>query len=182
MRKLTVLAAGVVLGLAAVGASGLSVIEFGLFDATATKSHAPLVAWATHSAMIHSVRVRAAGIIPPARFTGAEVLAGFADYDSKCAMCHGGPGVGRATWVSGMTPTPPFLVDAANQWTPAQLDFIVRDGVKMTAMPGWRTTMSEGQIWDLVAFLEALPYLSAGDYANMRRLEASRNRAGQPHG
>src|ERR1700761_119667 len=140
MRSLTLLAAGVILGLAAVGAGGLSVVEFGLFDATATKPHAPLVAWATHAAMISSVRVRSKTIVPPNRFTGPEVLAGFADYDAKCALCHGGPGVPRAAWVTGMTPTPPFLVDAANQWTPSQLNLIVGDGVKMTAMPGWRTT------------------------------------------
>jgi len=126
------------------------------------------VAWATHDAMIHSVRVRSSRIEPPSAFTGQDVVQGFRDYDSKCAMCHGAPGVPRQTWVAGMTPTPPFLVDSARQWTPAQLDLIVGDGVKMTAMPGWRTSLPDDRIWRIVAFLEALPYISPGQYAQMR--------------
>jgi mono/diheme cytochrome c family protein len=174
MSRLAVLALGMALGFAAVGLGGLGVIEFGLFDTTATKPHSPLVAWAAHAAMIHSVRVRAGDIQPPDRLTGAEVLAGFADYDTRCALCHGGPGVGRAPWVSGLTPTPPFLIEASRQWSPAQLDLIVGQGVKMTAMPGWSTTLSSSRIWNIVAFLEALPYLTPRDYATMRTAEAAR--------
>ena len=168
MKSLAVLAAGAAMALVAVGAGALAVIELGLFDATAATPHDPVVGWATHAAMIHSIRARARDISAPKRFDAEEVRAGFRLYDANCAQCHGGPGVPRRTWVAGMTPTPPFLVAAARAWTPAQLDLLVADGVKMTAMPGWRPVLSEGQIWDVVSFLEAMPYLSARDYAAMR--------------
>ena len=169
MRPLALLAAGMALGFAAVGAGGLAVVAFGLFDATAATPHDAITGWATHAAMISSMRERARDIVPPAAFDGAEVRAGAALYDAHCALCHGGPGFPRQTWVAGMTPTPPFLVDAARDWTPAELDLILSDGVKMTAMPSWRPVLSEGQIWDIVAFIEAMPYLTARDYAAMRR-------------
>jgi hypothetical protein len=51
---------------------------------------------------------------------------------------------------------------------------VVGNGVKMTAMPSWSATRTKGQIWDLVAFLEAMPYLSADDYARMRERAAAR--------
>ena len=45
---------------------------------------------------------------------------------------------------------------------------IVGDGVKMTGMPAWRSTLSDAQQWDVVAFLDAMPYLTASDYLRLR--------------
>jgi mono/diheme cytochrome c family protein len=152
-----------------VGAGGaLTIIYGGLFDAAASTPHLPIVAWATHTAMKSSVRARAQPIQAPSGFTQAQVLAGLRDYDQHCAACHGGPAVARAGWAAAMTPTPPYLLDAARRWTPAELDWIVANGVKMTAMPAWGEVRSDAQVWDLVAFLEALPSLSPADYARLR--------------
>ena len=159
---------GVVAGLMSVGVGALIVIEGGLFNATASTPHPPAMALAAHTAFIRSVQVRARAIEPPARFTPAEVAAGFRDYDVSCVACHGGPGIPRADWAGGMTPTPPYLEDAARRWRPGELYWIVGQGVKMTAMPAWGETRSNGQVWDLVAFLEALPDLTTVDYARMR--------------
>ncbi len=124
--------------------------------------------WATHTTMIRSMQRRARGVQAPARFSAAQIEAGLRLYDTHCAMCHGAPGAPRASWTTGMTPTPPFLLDAARRWTPAQLQVIVADGVKMTAMPAWSTTLSPDEIWDIVAFLEGLPGVSATEYAEIR--------------
>jgi mono/diheme cytochrome c family protein len=162
-------------GLSAVAAAialALAVIFSGAFDVTASTPHHPLVAWATHTTMIHSIRARAAGSHPPEPFTAAQVAAGFREYDLRCVACHGGPGVGRAAWASAMTPTPPYLLDAARHWSPAELELIIHHGVKMTAMPAWGEVERQDQVWALVAFLEALPRLSAADYANLRRSAA----------
>ena len=159
---------GVGAGLLLVGIGALVVIEGGLFNATASTPHIPAVAFAAHTAFIRSVEVRARSIEPPARFTPAEITAGFRDYDVSCAACHGGPGIPRANWAAGITPTPPFLEDAAQRWRSRELYWIVGQGVKMTAMPAWAEVRSNGQVWDLVAFLEALPYLTKGDYLKLR--------------
>jgi mono/diheme cytochrome c family protein len=150
------------------GAGALTVVEFGLFDTTSTKPHMVLVDWATHATFIHSTKLRAAKIKPPGPFTPTQVTAGFQQYDADCVVCHGGPGVARAHWVRGMTPTPPFLLDAANRWTPAELYWIISQGAKMTAMPAWSESRTDTQMWNTVAFLEALPKLSPGDYARMK--------------
>lgn len=149
-------------------AVALWVIFSGAFDATASTPHLAPIAWATHTAMIHSIRARARDVRAPSGFTAAQVAAGFREYDLRCAACHGGPGVSRASWAAGMTPTPPYLLDAARRWSPGELHFIVDHGVKMTAMPAWGEVEGQDQLWDLVAFLEALPRLSAGDYARLR--------------
>jgi mono/diheme cytochrome c family protein len=163
--------AGWLLGLATVGVAGLLVVAFGLFDVRASTPHGPLIAWATHTTFIDATRRRAARAPASPNFTPTEVQAGFGDYDSLCVSCHGGPGIDRQGWASGLNPTPPYLLDSARDWTPAQLKLIIGDGAKMTAMPAWKTAISDQRQWDLVAFLEALPYLSKSDYLKMRAAE-----------
>ena len=63
-----------------------------------------------------------------------------------------------------MNPTPPYIVDAGRRFSPAQLHWIISRGVKMTGMPAWRGVETPAQTWDVVAFLEALPYLDQGAY------------------
>lgn len=162
-------AVGLVLGYVLMGLVVLAVVEFGLFDVRASTPHKRIVAWAAHKAMIDSMRLHSRHVQPPERFTPADVVAGFHAYDTHCVMCHGGPGVARAAWVKGMTPSPPYIVDSARFWTPAELFTIVNDGVKMTAMPAWGDTLGRGRVWNVVAFLEALPYLSPRDYDALRR-------------
>jgi mono/diheme cytochrome c family protein len=160
-------------GLATVGAVALAVVCFGFFNTTASTPHPAIIAWATHMTMKNDVRRNAARITAPPPFTPAQVQHGFALYDANCAVCHGGPGLARAPWISGMTPAPPFLLDTARQWTPSQLYWIVRHGVRMTGMPAWDQTLSEADVWDVVAFLEALPNYSAADYARARAAAAA---------
>lgn len=71
--------------------------------------------------------------------------------------------------MEGLEPTPPYLLDVTDRWSPAELKVIVSEGVKMTAMPAWKFRRSEGQLWDLVAFLEALPQMSSADYLRLRQ-------------
>jgi mono/diheme cytochrome c family protein len=155
-----------VLALGAAG--GLTVVETGLFDVRASTPHSPPVAWATHTTMIHAAQRGAAAIAAPSAFTPAQTLAGFRLYDADCVGCHGAPGVARDHWTDGMTPSPPYLVDAPRHWTTAELYWIVGNGVKMTGMPAWNAIHSPDQLWDIVAFLRAQPYLTARDYAALR--------------
>jgi len=150
------------------GAGALVVVEGGLFDATASDPHSPIVAWATHTAMVRSVQLRAASIAAPSRFTQAQIEAGLRDYDWACSSCHGAPGVARAAFADGMTPSPPYILDAPRHWRARELYWIVGQGVKMTAMPAWAPSRTEAQLWNLVAFLEAAPDLSPRDYARIR--------------
>lgn len=161
---------GIGTGLGLVGLAALATVEFGLFDTTSTKPHAPLIAWGTHETFIHSTRLRARGVTAPAAFTAAQVFAGGQEYVADCEMCHGGPAVARAGWVRGMTPTPPFLLDTAERFTRGQLYWIIARGVKMTSMPAWIESRSPAQVWNLVAFVGAMPRLSPAEYARIRAL------------
>jgi mono/diheme cytochrome c family protein len=166
---------------AAIG--GMVIVATGAFDVTARDQHGPFAAWATHATMIHAEQRRASTVRMPAHFTTQQILAGARAYDADCSFCHGAPGVARSDWVAGMTPTPPYLVDAARHWSGPELFSIVGDGVKMTGMPAWRVTRSDHDILNLVAFLEALPDLSPQDYTRMKaRPAAKAQNGGSPSG
>ncbi|HEX4096337.1 MAG TPA: cytochrome c [Caulobacteraceae bacterium] len=139
-------------------------VEEGLFDARASTPHDIITAWSTHTTMIHSMKRLAHDVHPPAVFTPQETIAGMHLYERQCMTCHGGPGEGRADWVQGMNPSPPFLLDASRRWSPGQLFWVVQNGVKMTGMPAWGLTNSDGQVWDIVAFLEAMPEMKPADF------------------
>ncbi|MFL5296077.1 MAG: c-type cytochrome [Phenylobacterium sp.] len=171
-RSLLTFLAGAAASLAFAGLGGLAYVETGAFNVAAARPHSPLVAWATKTMMVRSVKLRARGIAAPARFSTAQVQAGFRDYDAHCVTCHGAPAIGaREASADGMTPVPPYLVDAAKLWSPAELYWIIRNGVKMTGMPAWDRERSPAETWSLVAFLEALPKMPPTAYAQMRETE-----------
>lgn len=160
---------GAAIGIAVIvplGAYGF--VKSGLFDVAASRPHTRLTWWITHETMIHSVRRHAAAIEPPARFGVPRVVGGFCSYETHCAACHGAPAVAREHWVGGMMPQPPYLVDATSKWTPAQLFWIAKNGIKMTGMPSWRDSMSDRQVWDVVAFIEAMRQLPPQTYGKWR--------------
>ena len=67
-----------------------------------------------------------------------------------------------------MNPAPPYLLDATEKWKPRELDWIVRNGIKMTGMPAWRDTLSDREIDDVVAYLEAMRQMQPQTYLRWR--------------
>lgn len=123
------LALGAVAGVAGLGLLaaliGVLVIWRGWYDVAASRHHGLLVSWVLHTTMTRSVRTRAGRPTTLFAFSPEQVQEGFAVYDTHCAMCHGGPGVARASLANGMEPSPPYLLDAAEHWTPQELHFII---------------------------------------------------------
>jgi mono/diheme cytochrome c family protein len=157
------------IAVAIVGVLGaVAYVKLGMFNVAASHPHSQLVEWITHDTMINSVKRRAADVPLPATISAAQAKRGFCQYEAHCVACHGGPAVAREQWVNGMNPAPPYLLDATRQWTPRELHWIVRNGIKMTGMPAWRDTLSEREIGDVVAYLEAMPQMPPQSYVAWR--------------
>jgi cytochrome c553 len=144
-------------------------VKSGIYNVGASKPHSTLTEWITHETMIHSVRRHANAITPPREFTVAQVTAGFCTYETHCVACHGAAAVGRQRWAGGMEPAPPYLLDINRRFTRPQLFWIVKNGIKMTGMPSWKNEMSDGRIWNVVAWLQASAKLPPQTYVDWRR-------------
>ena len=97
---------------------------------------------------------------PPANLGApATVQAGAKAYASLgCTNCHGGPGVEWSKFSEGLRPDPPDLKDVVKDRTPAELFFVIRNGINMTGMPGFAMAgAKDDDLWAVVAFLKKLP-------------------------
>jgi mono/diheme cytochrome c family protein len=108
----------------------------------------------------------------------AEIKMGFGHYDEMCISCHGAPGIDPDEISEGLWPKAPNLSKTVKEWTPEELFWITKNGVKFTAMPGWGPSHSDKMIWAMVAFMEKLPTLSPADYKKLKN-EAGPNEDGE---
>jgi mono/diheme cytochrome c family protein len=139
----------------------------GLYDVAATAPHWPMTTWLLETARTRSIKAHAAEIrAPPVFGDPAKVIIGVEHYAAHCAVCHGAPGVPKGEIAQGLYPQPPDLAKAATLYTPAELFWIVKHGIKMTGMPAW-ADHSDEEIWATVGFLERLPGMSEQDYTSL---------------
>lgn len=177
-----ILAAAV--GVIALGAAvSAALVQFGVPDFAADTPHDPgvyrLIEWARE----RSVARRAADIAAPADLLDADrIRRGAGNYDAMCAMCHLVPGGADSEIRKGLYPTPPDLTRPARDPDGAAADtrrfWIIKHGIKGSGMPAWsKGGMEDAAIWDLAAFLKAMPSLSAEQYR-----EEVASSAGHSHG
>ncbi|MCD6674235.1 MAG: c-type cytochrome [Burkholderiaceae bacterium] len=164
MRTLAIL-----LSLAAGAVAGaLAVLLAGVYDVSAIDQHLRPTFWALQTGLRQSVKQRAAAIEPPPLDDPALAARGLHHFRAHCVQCHGAPGVAPEPFALGLTPLPGSLSDTAREWTASQIYWVVRNGIKMTAMPAWQFRMSDEELWSIVAFLKTLPGLSPQEYRDSR--------------
>ncbi len=142
-------------------------IYSGTYYVGADEPHWSTTVWLLNKARDQSIRARAWGIaVPPGLDEPDRIVAGVLHYSNHCAVCHGAPGVGRDDLADGLYPRPPNLAVAARAYTPGELFWIVKHGIKMTGMPSWGDH-SDDQLWATVAFIRKLPGMTAEDYGKL---------------
>ena len=130
-----------------------------------TKNPGP-VAWALikvrHASVDRHAVARPAGDLddPVTVRAGARAFA-----VRGCVNCHGAPGAEWAKFSEGLHPDPPDLKEVVDHRSPAQLFWVVRNGINMTGMPSFALAgVKDDEIWSIVAFLKKLPGVSEADY------------------
>jgi mono/diheme cytochrome c family protein len=154
-------------GLAIIVGIGVAVFFFGGFYSVAGTAEDPaIVTWALTQVRTASID-RHAHDQPPATINDpASVQAGakaFAEHG--CANCHGAPGIKWTKFSEGLHPDPPDLKEVVDHRSPAQLFWVVTNGINMTGMPSFALAgVKDDEIWSIVAFLKKLPSVSEVDY------------------
>lgn len=141
------------------------VISSGVVNLAASVPHPQGWADLLHAAFKRSVAFHADSKgVPPDLDSASMVQKGAAYYATACAHCHGAPGVGQNPVALMMRPRPQYLPAVVKEFTPAELAYIVRHGVKYSAMPAWPAQSRPDEAWPLVAFLRAMPELSHAQF------------------
>ncbi|MES2944219.1 MAG: c-type cytochrome [Pseudomonadota bacterium] len=152
--------------LAAMAGAAL-VVYSGLYDVGASRQHTQWVYSLLETTMRQSVRLRARDIQPPPLDDPVRIQRGAACFQAKCVQCHGAPGVSAGDVGKSLQPVPGPLVDALQRWQPAEIYWITRHGIKMSGMPAWEFRLHDGELWDLVAFINHLPSLTPQAYTEI---------------
>ena len=82
-------------------------------------------------------------------------------FNGDCAFCHGQDGITPSDVGKGMYPRVLSLGSPeVQQWSDAELFWIIKNGNRYTGMGGFGKSLSDEQIWDLVHYVRSLASLN----------------------
>ena len=110
-------------------------------------------------AIVHHAR----DIVVPADLGDPARISRGAGLYTMCSGCHLGPGVEKSELSQGLYPQAPELARGSTH-SAAQQFWMIKHGIKLSAMPAWGVTHEDPLIWDMVAFIRALPKMSPAQY------------------
>jgi mono/diheme cytochrome c family protein len=148
------------------GIAGLAgaFIYTGLYNIGADAPHSRFVYASLDRLRERAIAHHSRGIVAPRDLNDPKrISAGAGLYGEMCSGCHLGPGLEKSEISQGLYPPAPELARGTGR-TPAQQFWIIKHGVKLSAMPAWGRTHNDELIWDLVAFINTLPKLTPAQY------------------
>lgn len=145
---------------------GLAFIYSGIFDISARWQDGPLLKWVLETTRERSIDVRKVKVKVPSNLDDPSIIMeGFKHYREMCVGCHRSPGLQPSEIGRGLNPRPPNFAHLEQEDVdPQEFFLVVRNGIRMTAMPAWGVTHSDDKIWSMIAFLQKLPNMTPTEY------------------
>jgi mono/diheme cytochrome c family protein len=93
------------------------------------------------------------------------ILNGAGHYAAMCTGCHLAPDMKDSEIRPGLYPEPPNLSQVRVE--PQDAFWVIKHGIKMSAMPAWGLSHDDPTIWSMVAFLHKLPDMTRAQYKDI---------------
>lgn len=139
-------------------------VYVGAYDIGADAPHTKPVYWLIEQLRDRSIAVRSRDVNVPANLMDVKRLqSGAGLYTEMCSGCHLAPGLEKSEISQGLYPKAPELFRELQRSAKEQF-WIIKHGIKLTAMPAWGKTHSDELIWDMVAFVRQLPKMTPAQY------------------
>jgi mono/diheme cytochrome c family protein len=143
---------------------GAVFVGSGIYNIGADDHHTKIVLALIEMLRERSISVRSVAIdVPPLLEEPSRIGAGAQRYATLCAGCHLAPGATQSDIRAGLYPHPPSLAQETVR-DPKRAFWTIKHGIKMSAMPAWGKSLDDAAIWDIVAFVEKMPTLTADAY------------------
>ncbi len=165
-----------VLTIVVLGLLGVVYIYSGLFNVAADSKDSPVLDWVLNTTSERSIEKRAGTITIPSGMNAISVEEGFKHYREMCEKCHGGPGVKPTELNKGLNPRPPDLHRKSEDLSVAVIFWVVKHGIKMSAMPAFGKSREDQELLPAVAFVTRLPDISEAEYRALTRKESGKGR------
>jgi mono/diheme cytochrome c family protein len=160
---------GFVVALILLAIAAIAVAYSGAYNVAASVPEPGVLQWFLSTTMEHSVKNYAQSVAPRTELSDQQARDGLRIYGETCVFCHGGPGQKPGDVGMGLNPKAPYLPDTVARWDTAQLFWIIKNGIKMTAMASYGITHNDEEIWTLAAFVQRLPHLTPEEYKQMKQ-------------
>ena len=162
MKRLTQsLVTVVALGVLVAAAAG-AFIYSGAYNVGADDHHTRPVLAMMETLRQRSIHARSKDISVPNLGDEKLILKGAGQYAAMCTDCHLKPGMSDSEIRPGLYPQPPNLSQV--RIDPQDAFWVIKHGLKMSAMPAWGMSHDDATIWSMVAFLQKLPDLTPAQY------------------
>jgi mono/diheme cytochrome c family protein len=146
--------------------AGIAWLTAGGPDFAADSPHAAPVYALIKFARERSIHVRSEDVKAPPLNDPQKIAEGAHHYGEMCDGCHLAPGKSSDEFRDGLYPRPPDLYKHPID-NPGEAFWIVKHGIKGSAMPAWGKSHDDTTIWAIVAFLQRLPQLTPDQYRQM---------------
>ena len=144
---------------------GAAFVYSGLYNIGADAPHTRQVFAVLQTLRERSIQAHAANLVVPDLNDETLILKGAGQYAAMCTECHLKPGQRDSEIRPGLYPQPPNLTQA--HIDPREAFWVIKHGIKMSAMPAWGGSHDDTTIWSMVAFLQKLPGLTPQQYKDI---------------
>lgn len=150
------------------------VISSGTYNFAATEKHwkitEKLITWAR----VSSIAAHSSNLVVPTIGKAETSMSDIRHYDAMCIICHLAPGLEPSDLSVGLYPQAPLFFKRApvteekeKQKTIKEYFWVIKNGIKMTAMPAWGLTHDDESIWGMAAFVHKLHGMTAEEYGEL---------------
>lgn len=146
--------AGLIAGILLIPVCAFVYLQLGLAPAATSASPLPFERWAAGIAL-HKRIDREAPANSPFPVTPAALIAGARIYHEHCSFCHGLKGQPKTAAAKGEFPSPPPLFEkiGVTDDPVGETYWKTANGIRLTGMPSYRSTLSEEQMWQVSQLL-----------------------------
>ena len=148
-----------VTGLALLPAAAILIARLGVWPTQATPTPPTWERVFAESTLRSSLARHARGVSNPITVSDETLLAGMKIYRMNCAGCHGERGQPSHWGTTGFYPRVPQFAEAPSRLSPAEMFFVVKNGIRYTGMAAWDGMLSDSDIWKVVTFLNNIQSL-----------------------
>src|SRR5439155_5466216 len=82
-----------------------------------------------------------------------NLIAGARIYRQMCSRCHGVSKESGSPYGDSFYPPAPHLPTSRTSYTDSEMFWVVKHGIRNTAMPAWGTLLSDDDIWQVVTLV-----------------------------
>ena len=147
----TIIVTVTVLVVVAIAGAGAFVYS-GIYNIGADDHHSRPVYAFMQKLRERSIASRSKALAVPNLDDPQLILKGAGQYAAMCTGCHLAPGMADSEIRPGLYPQPPELSTFRSD--PRAAFWVIKHGIKMSAMPAWGGSHDDATIWSMVAFLQ----------------------------